>query len=40
MEGYVFGLYLDAVLRATPVIVAFCALIYLTIINRERPRNH
>jgi hypothetical protein len=40
MEGYLLALDFDSVLRATPVIVAVCAFIYLTIINRERPRNH
>ena len=39
MEGYLLGLDLDSVLRATPVIVALFALVYLTIINPERPRN-
>jgi hypothetical protein len=40
MGGMLIGTSFDWVLRAMPVIVALSALVYLTIINRERPRNH
>jgi hypothetical protein len=40
MEGNLLGLDLYSVLRAIPLVVALFALIYFTIINRERPRRH
>jgi hypothetical protein len=40
MEGNLLSLDVDSVLRAMPLVVALFALIYLTIINRERPRRH
>jgi hypothetical protein len=40
MEGYLIPFDFDLVRKAMPLIVALCALIFLIIVNRERPRSH